>query len=123
MNPYKDSMELDKYQEDASAFRVKDVPPEERVMGLLEEAGEVAGVFKRMLRGDYSPDVAATKLHKELGDILWYLSQIAYDNGWKLSEVAQTNLEKLEDRKTRSAILGSGNERWTNLNCMRFFDD
>lgn len=104
-------MELDKYQEDATAFRLPQAAPEERVMGLLEEAGEVAGVFKRMLRGDYDMDMAGTKLHKELGDILWYLSQIAYDNGWKLSDIAKENLSKLEDRKLRNVIMGSGSDR------------
>jgi NTP pyrophosphatase (non-canonical NTP hydrolase) len=102
---------LDDYQNSAFKFRVDDVPAEERVMGLLEEAGEVAGVFKRMLRGDYTEDVAASKLHKELGDILWYLSQIAVDNGWKLSEIAQENLKKLESRSFRGLILGTGSDR------------
>lgn len=102
---------MDKYQEEAGRFRVANSPPEERIMGLLEEAGEVAGVFKRLLRGDYHPDVAATKLHAELGDILWYVSQIAVDNGWKLSEIAQSNHEKLESRLLRNKILGSGDNR------------
>lgn len=102
---------LDAYQQACLSFRVQQSPPEERIMGLLEEAGEVAGVFKRMLRGDFTPDQAATKLHKELGDILWYLGQVAYDNGWKLSEIAQANLEKLESRKERNLIIGTGSER------------
>ncbi len=104
-------MELDKYQEEATAYRLPQASPEERVMGLLEEAGEVAGVFKRLLRGDYDMDVAGTKLHKELGDILWYLSQVAYDNGWKLSDVAMGNLDKLQSRKLRDVIMGSGDNR------------
>ena len=102
---------FDDYQHQAFKYRVPEATAEERVMGLLEESGEVAGVFKRLLRGDYNPDVAATKLHKELGDILWYLSQIAYDNGWKLSEVASTNIDKLESSSIRGTILGSGSER------------
>jgi len=102
---------LDEYQQACLTFRVPHSPPEERLMGLLEEAGEVAGVFKRMLRGDYDADQAATKLHKELGDVLWYLGQIAYDNGWKLSDIATTNLEKLQDRALRQTIMGSGDTR------------
>lgn len=102
---------FDDYQAAAFKFRVDGSPPEERVMGLLEEAGEVAGLFKRLLRGDYSPDVATTKLHKELGDILWYLSQVAFDNGFKLSEIAQENLNKLESRQIRNVILGNGDNR------------
>lgn len=104
-------MLLDEYQESAYKFRVDSATPEERVMGLLEESGEIAGVFKRLLRGDYTPDVATTRLHKELGDVLWYLSQIAVDNGWKLSEVAQANIDKLESRNIRGLILGSGDNR------------
>lgn len=104
-------MELDQYQTDAFRFVIPSATPEERVFGILEEAGEVAGVFKRMMRGDYTPDVAATKLHKELGDILWYISQVALDNGWKLSEVAKSNIEKLESRQTRGLILGAGDDR------------
>ena len=103
--------QFDEYQLVASKFRVDNTSAEERVMGLLEEAGEVAGVFKRLLRGDYTDDVAATRLHKELGDILWYLSQVAMDNGWKLSEIAKENIEKLESRQFRGLIMGSGDTR------------
>lgn len=102
---------FDEYQHEAFTIRAPQAPPEERVMGLLEECGEVAGIFKRLLRGDFSPDMAATKLHKELGDVLWYLSQIAADNGWKLSEIATANIEKLNSRKVRNQILGSGDDR------------
>jgi len=104
-------MLLDDYQTSAFKFRADSSSPEERVMGLIEETGEVAGVFKRLLRGDFSEDVAVTKLHKELGDVLWYLSQIAVDNGWKLSEIAQENLNKLESRSIRGLILGKGDDR------------
>ena len=102
---------FDEYQLQGSSYRVPQSSPEERVMGLLEEAGEVAGVFKRMLRGDYTQDVAGSKLHKELGDVLWYLAQVAYDNGWTLSSIAQENLDKLESRKLRNVLMGEGDNR------------
>ena len=112
IEPKVDTYDLfDDYQHKAFTYRVTSATPEERVMGLLEEAGEVAGWFKRLLRGDYSPDVAATRLHKELGDILWYLSQIAYDNGWKLSDVAKANIDKLTSRDIRGKIMGTGDDR------------
>ncbi len=104
-------MTLDEYQEKAGKYQVKTAPPEERVMGLLEEAGEVAGIFKRMLRGDYSPEEAGDKLMKELGDVMWYLSRIAADNCVKLSEIAAANLDKLESRSIRNQILGKGDNR------------
>lgn len=102
---------MNKYQVLAKTYQVPTAPPEERVFGILEEAGEVAGVFKRMLRGDYGPDIAAAKLMKELGDILWYVATVAADNDWTLEDVANTNLEKLASRKERNVILGSGDDR------------
>lgn len=104
-------MLLNDYQTNAAKYRLETSPPEERIMGLLEEAGEVAGVFKRLLRGDYDPDQAVSKLHKELGDVLWYLSAIAADNEWTLEEVAKSNLDKLESRHTRGLIMGTGSDR------------
>jgi NTP pyrophosphatase (non-canonical NTP hydrolase) len=104
-------MSLNEYQSKAADFRIPTAPPEERIMGLLEESGEVAAIFKRLLRGDYGPDIAATKLFKELGDILWYVSQIAGDNDWTLEEVAKGNIEKLDSRKLRNLIVGTGDDR------------
>lgn len=103
-------MDLNEYQTKAAAFAL-DVSPIERVFGLVSEAGEVAGCFQRAERGDYNFDVFSNKLAKELGDVLWYLSKIAHDNGWELSQIAQDNLEKLESRKIRGLILGSGDNR------------
>jgi NTP pyrophosphatase (non-canonical NTP hydrolase) len=104
-------MQLDEYQEKTSPFRLGTYSAEACVMGLLSEAGEVAGVFQKLIRGDFPINEAGARLHKELGDILWHVAQIAYDNGWKLSDIAQTNLDKLESRKIRNVILGSGDDR------------
>ena len=104
-------MTLNEFQEKAGTFQVPSAPPEERIMGLFEEAGEVAGLFKRLLRGDYDPDMVATKLHKELGDVLWYVSRIAADNGWTLQSIAEANIDKLESRKVRNLIIGEGSDR------------
>lgn len=43
-------------------------------LGLLSEAGEVAGVVKRILRGDYTHEEARPKVIKELGDVCWYIA-------------------------------------------------
>lgn len=105
-------MFLNDYQEAAWRFaRVNN--PMERVMGLLEESGEVAGLYKREFRGDYANLTSnfRTKLVKELGDVLWYLSGVAKDNGITLDEVAKTNLAKLSDRAERGVLKGSGDDR------------
>lgn len=80
-------------------------------MGLLAETGEVAAVFQKLIRGDFPPDVAMTKLFKELGDVLFHIAEIASDNNWTLQDVAQGNIDKLESRQIRGKILGAGDDR------------
>jgi hypothetical protein len=50
-------------------------------------------------------------LKKELGDILWFIAGLASNYGWNLEDIAQMNLNKLEDRKNRNVIQGSGDNR------------
>lgn len=95
----------------ASKYQAPKAPPMERVFGLVEECGELVGKYKRMFRGDFSEQEAMEQVKKELGDILWYLSRVAADNGWELEEIAQVNLDKLESRYLRNAITGSGDSR------------
>lgn len=104
-------MELNEYQTKAMTTRLPTYTPEAAVMGLLAEAGEVAAVFQKLIRGDYPPDVAMTKLHKELGDVLWHLAAIADDNDWAFETVGQDNLDKLESRRIRNMLLGDGDTR------------
>ena len=91
------------------------------VMGLAEEAGEVAGVMKRFHRGDEKyrvPDTfgiispfAKEKLIDEIGDVLWYIAMIADELEVDLEFVANRNISKLADRKKRNVITGSGDNR------------
>jgi NTP pyrophosphatase (non-canonical NTP hydrolase) len=50
-------------------------------------------------------------LKKEAGDILWQLSGLCSVMGWRLEDIAQQNLDKLADRKSRQVIDGSGDNR------------
>ena len=82
-------------------------------LGLNGEAGEVAEKVKKIIRdsgGVVSPAIKLS-LQRELGDVLWYLSQVATDLDIDLGETANGNLAKLADRASRNAISGSGDDR------------
>jgi NTP pyrophosphatase (non-canonical NTP hydrolase) len=56
-------------------------------------------------------DERRAAMSKELGDVLWYVSQLASELGLELETVAQANLEKLLSRQRRGVLSGSGDER------------
>ena len=82
-------------------------------LGLVNEAGEVAGKIKKIFRDKdgviSEADRAALK--SELGDVLWYLTQICTELDLSLDEVAAQNLTKLFDRLERGVIGGEGDVR------------
>jgi NTP pyrophosphatase (non-canonical NTP hydrolase) len=82
-------------------------------LGLVNEAGEVAGKIKKVFRdkdGHISEDTRQA-LKAELGDVLWYLAQVSTELGLTLDEVAESNITKLYDRLERSRIGGDGDTR------------
>lgn len=83
------------------------------VMGLTEEAGEVAGKFAKIIR-DKNGDITAkdkAEIEKELGDVMWMVAEICNCMGFKLHEVMEKNIKKLEDRRARNVLSGSGDNR------------
>lgn len=82
-------------------------------LGLCGEAGEVAEHVKRLVRddgGELTPQRRAA-LSKELGDVLWYVAQLASEAGLELDAIAAENLDKLASRRRRAVLHGSGDER------------
>ena len=69
-------------------------------LGLAEEAGEVAGLMKRVLRNFPKDRVRATKetFIEEMGDVLWYLTACCEVQGTNLEEIWEYNKQKLEER-------------------------
>lgn len=65
-------------------------------LGLAGESGEVMDLIKKHTHHGHGLD--KNKLQEELGDVLWYLAQIAAELNIDLSEVARENLAKLESR-------------------------
>jgi NTP pyrophosphatase (non-canonical NTP hydrolase) len=82
-------------------------------LGLCGEAGEVAEKIKKMVRDDGGTlsDARREALSKELGDVLWYVAQLASEAGLDLDEIAGDNLAKLLSRRDRGVLQGSGDSR------------
>jgi len=82
-------------------------------LGLVNEAGEFAGKIKKIFRdkgGTISEEDRAA-LKGELGDVLWYLTQLCTNLDLTLEEVAEANLDKLFSRLERGQIQGEGDNR------------
>ena len=83
------------------------------ILGLGGEVGEILEKWKKILR-DVGGSVTLEKkeeLGKELGDVMWYLASLARELNLDLSEIASKNLEKLQSRKDRGVLHGSGDNR------------
>jgi len=82
-------------------------------LGLAGEAGEVAEKVKKLMRDDggVMSDERRAALAGELGDVLWYVAQVAAEAGLDLEEIAQGNLDKLLSRQRRGVLSGSGDSR------------
>lgn len=82
-------------------------------LGLANEAGEVLGKVKKVLRdngGKFTPELNK-EIGKEIGDVLWYIAALSRDLGLSLDEIAEANIQKLKDRQARGVIHGSGDNR------------
>jgi NTP pyrophosphatase (non-canonical NTP hydrolase) len=83
------------------------------VLGLSGETGEVAEKFKKIIRdknGVVSEEDRA-EIAKELGDVIWYLSQICTELDLSFESIAENNLKKLKDRQNRNTLKGNGDNR------------
>lgn len=86
-------------------------------LGIADEAGEVAGKVKKFIRDSGMKSISDLTLEqkedlmKEVGDVLWYISQITTEAGFTLEDVAVKNIEKLHSRLERGTLHGSGDNR------------
>lgn len=111
-------MHLNEYAKAASITAV--YPKKDGLMylalGLAGEVGEVANKVKKIVRGDYDGNddallAAMADIRGELGDCLWYLSQLPAELGTTLDDVGAENLFKLADRAQRGVTRGVGDAR------------
>lgn len=115
-------MDLNEYQKRAEKYNLCAYEPEkgvisqgfnEAIMGLAGESGELIDKFKKIVRDKHGfiEEDDRTELEKELGDVLWYVAAVARYLGLELDHVASVNLDKLESRRQRGKLSGSGDNR------------
>jgi NTP pyrophosphatase (non-canonical NTP hydrolase) len=82
-------------------------------LGLAGEAGEFANKVKKIIRDNQGKlsETVRQDLLDELGDVLWYVAACVSDLDGNLEEVAIGNVLKLQSRKERNVIGGSGDNR------------
>jgi NTP pyrophosphatase (non-canonical NTP hydrolase) len=108
-------MDITEYH--AAARSTAIYPESARVMypalGLAGEVGEVCEKIKKVVRDGSGEFTAEKKLEivKELGDVLWYVANLAEDLGSDLESVAMMNVAKLQSRKERGVLQGNGDNR------------
>lgn len=108
-------MTFDDYQKAAIATAIYpgDLKLIYPAIGLAGETGEVMEHIKKTIR-DNNRQLTEDRRHalaKELGDVLWYMANLAEDAGLSLVDIARQNIEKVNSRKARGVQLGSGDNR------------
>ena len=69
---------------------------ENGLLGLFGEGGECADILKKALFQGHALD--KEHMAKELGDVMWYVAEVASGLGMNLEEIAQMNIDKLKAR-------------------------
>jgi NTP pyrophosphatase (non-canonical NTP hydrolase) len=99
-------MDFDTYQDEAQATDRVPTPSKSEgdlslivpLLGLAGEAGGLLSEYKKYLRDGPAHKLFKQRVGEELGDILWYLANIAQKFDLRLGEIAKGNLAKVKDR-------------------------
>jgi NTP pyrophosphatase (non-canonical NTP hydrolase) len=71
------------------------------MLGLMNEAGDVGGAFKKEIR-DHIDNTEL--IIDEMGDVLWYLTRLCDVYDIKLSELMVNNMDKLFKRMSEEQM-------------------
>lgn len=82
-------------------------------LGAAGEAGEVANKVKKIFRDNdcIVTEEVRKKIIKEIGGVLWYLSQLSEELGTTLADAAHENVVELYGRRLRGTLHGDGDDR------------
>jgi NTP pyrophosphatase (non-canonical NTP hydrolase) len=93
-------MEFRRYQE--QALKTDQIPDENKIiiplLGLIGEAGTLLAEYKKFLRDGDAHKLFKEGIAEELGDLLWYIANVASKFELDLEEIAEGNLKKCSDR-------------------------
>ncbi|MFP5273850.1 nucleoside triphosphate pyrophosphohydrolase family protein [Coleofasciculus sp.] len=95
-------MEFRKYQE--QALKSDQIPSNSGngiivpLLGLVGEAGTILTEYKKYLRDGDAHKLFKESVSEELGDLLWYVANVASKFDLDLGEIAEGNLKKCLDR-------------------------
>lgn len=108
-------MDFDEYQKatDTTAIFEHDKEIPYLALALCGEAGEVAEKVKKIIRDNDGVFGYHEKwaICLELGDVLYYLANLASAIGYDFSYVAEMNIRKVNDRMERGVLHGKGDNR------------
>ena len=95
-------MDFREYQQ--RALETDQVPENTIVplLGLAGEAGELLSEYKKYLRDGDAHRLFKDRIAEELGDLLWYISNVATKFELSLDDIAIGNLDKTKDRWDRA---------------------
>ncbi len=109
-------MNFSEYQIESE--KINQYPDEEKLtammLGLAGETGEVLDKYKKYLRGDldWLEDNKRiefrSQMSDELGNVLWYIANLATEFNLDLAFIAARNLAKLQSRDERNVIKSNG---------------
>lgn len=92
-------MNFREYQQKARRTQNPRLTPRELLehatWGLTSEVGEITGMLQKKFQGHV---INMPAMRKEIGDALWFLSEMADVYKFDLDAIAQENIEKLRRR-------------------------
>ena len=96
-------MDFNYYQQEAlktQQFDQEKKPLDEIVpfLGIVGETGSVIAELKKKLRDGNTYSNYHKQMTEELGDLLWYISNIASSHNLSLDDIAEQNLKKINER-------------------------
>jgi NTP pyrophosphatase (non-canonical NTP hydrolase) len=95
-------MNFDTYQDKAQTTDQRPGRDESNLvvplLGLAGETGSLLTEYKKLLRDGSAYHIFSERIQEEIGDILWYVANIATKAGLRLENIAQSNLQKIQNR-------------------------